>query len=1338
MSHKYSLFVILLLFLCLLFVAPSFAMDNQTSNIMNGDEDVLSVSHYYFDVNNDDNGNGSFDNPYNKFNSSILKDNSIIHLANGEYNFSSSKSFENITFYGNSSESVLNFNNYTLTNSKSLKFVNITLKNVNIVNSGTLNGVNTIFKDSPSLSKEFGGAIYSNGHDIYLNNCEFRNFTGRYGGVFYIVKGNLEINNSIFEDNHALVFGGVVTSVMSNVRLNNISSRNNKADCEGGVVYSFYGNFSIVNSNLFNNTARNGGALYIDNNDNAVFINNSFINNSALNLAGAVYSLANHKITCENNTFTNNDLVNKSIPSLIMGDGNYTMYMYNQSVVESLPDSYNLCDHGYVTPVKNQGSGGNCWSFALLAALESCILKASGVSFDFSEENVKNLMALYSDYGWLMETNDGGYDDMGVGYVVSWLGPVLESDDVYDASSILSPVLNSILHIQNVIFIKRDNYTDNDGIKRAILQYGAVATSIRWTGGSVKDNARYYSGIGNSNHAVTIVGWDDNYSRNNFAKTPPGDGAWIIKNSHGTSSGKNGYWYVSYYDVCCAQVGRSDVSFTFILNDTLKYDKNYQYDIQGRTDYFLNSSNTVWYKNVFNASDDEYLAAVSTYFEKVSNYAVYINVNGQLKHVQNGTIGAGYYTIKLTDNVVLSKGDVFEVIFKISTDKNAGFPISEKISLVKCTYYENISFLSYDGDNWLDLYNLSWKYSSHTYSSQVACIKAFTFYNVVNTSINLSYSIEDVVNVRAEVFNQYGFHVDGGNVIFNVDGFNQSVGVKNGFADLVLERHAKDYSINVFYNATGYNSSKNNISFNVPKIKTNISLNISSVFNPINIVAVVLDEYGCPVLDGILTFNLDGDIFTRSIVNGSVVITKIFDVFNTHNISVYYDGSLDCIKSNISESFNVSLKNTHIQLNISGVFNPVNITVVVLDEYGCPVLDGILTFNLDGDIFTRSIVNGSVVITKIFDAFNTHNISVYYDGSLYFNKSNISESFNVSLKNTNILLNTSEYNPIIISIKVVDEFEEYVKLGNVSIKINEDIYLDLELINGTVNFTHNLDIALNKLTIMYNMNDYYNLSNIDYNLTVKPSIFSFDSVKALNSMYSATFLNSEGNQLSNADVTFIIDSQAYYAKTNDMGVASVNINLNPGMYNVVILNPTTLDNNTQIINVLPRISNNLDLTMYYGADKYYKVRVCDDDGNYKRGIVVSFILDNVHYSATTDDNGYAFLKINLGVGKHKFYSEYKGYKVSNTITVKTILITKNIKVKRGKTIKFTAKLLNTEGKILKGKKVTFKFIGKKYKIKTNKKGMATLKIYKKLKVGKYKITSSYSKLKIKNTIKIKN
>ena len=185
-----------------------------------------------------------------------------------------------------------------------------------------------------------------------------------------------------------------------------------------------------------------------------------------------------------------------------------------------------------------------------------------------------------------------------------------------------------------------------------------------------------------------------------------------------------------------------------------------------------------------------------------------------------------------------------------------------------------------------------------------------------------------------------------------------------------------------------------------------------------------------------------------------------------------------------------------------------------------------------------------------------------------------------------------------------------------------------------------------------------------------------------------------------------------------------------------ITNPQTGEVKNQKIDVIERITENTGLAMYYGAGKSYKVRVCDDNGNFVSGLKVKFTVGGKTYYSKTNANGYAYFKITLKPGKYTITAQYNGVKVSNKITVRSTILTKNIKVKKGKTIKFTAKLLNKYGKILKNKKITFKFKGKTYKVKTNKKGQATLKITKKYKRGKYTITTKYGKLTVKNKIRI--
>ena len=84
-----------------------------------------------------------------------------------------------------------------------------------------------------------------------------------------------------------------------------------------------------------------------------------------------------------------------------------------------MPAYYNSNDYGFVSSVKDQKNGGNCWAFSGIAPLEACLSKATRVRYDFSEENAKNLMAAYSVYGIKIETNYAGYESMILSYLTS-------------------------------------------------------------------------------------------------------------------------------------------------------------------------------------------------------------------------------------------------------------------------------------------------------------------------------------------------------------------------------------------------------------------------------------------------------------------------------------------------------------------------------------------------------------------------------------------------------------------------------------------------------------------------------------------------------------------------------------------------------------------------------------------------------------------------------------------------------------------------------------------------------------------------------------------------------
>ena len=113
-----------------------------------------------------------------------------------------------------------------------------------------------------------------------------------------------------------------------------------------------------------------------------------------------------------------------------------------------------------------------------------------------------------------------------------------------------------------------------------------------------------------------------------------------------------------------------------------------------------------------------------------------------------------------------------------------------------------------------------------------------------------------------------------------------------------------------------------------------------------------------------------------------------------------------------------------------------------------------------------------------------------------------------------------------------------------------------------------------------------------------------------------------------------------------------------------------------------------------------------------------------------------FIEFTLAPNTYTITATYKQFSVKNKVVIKSTIVTKNVVKKKSKTAYFYAKLLDSNGKILKYKKVKFTFKGKTYTVKTNSKGIASYKLKNTLKVGKYTIYTSYGTLKDKRTITV--
>ena len=371
----------------------------------------------------------------------------------------------------------------------------------------------------------------------------------------------------------------------------------------------------------------------------------------------------------------------------------------------SYPSAYDLRDHNKLTPVKNQGNCGSCWAYAAMSSMESYF--KPGETLDLSEAD------LDVNSGFDSGSCNGGDDKMSAAYMTRWDGPVVEGSTTV------------VKHAQNILLLtRRTGPADNDRIKAALLAYGGLGVAFYYDDGYYNPGtSSFYANISAndyvSNHEVTLVGWDDNYSKTNFLAAPPGDGAFICKNSWDTDWGDSGYFYVSYYD---GLFGRDAYVSAFTGEGIGNYTTLYSYDKLGWVADLGYSTTTAWYSNIFTAAGNEKIKAAGFYTnDAYTDYTVYLYLgvtaglptSGTLAYSASGSFSSpGYYTVPVGYQPVTG-GQLFSVVVKAT---NAGYKYPVPVE-AKLAGYSSLasssgrSYVSRDGAAWDALTVL---YSSYT------------------------------------------------------------------------------------------------------------------------------------------------------------------------------------------------------------------------------------------------------------------------------------------------------------------------------------------------------------------------------------------------------------------------------------------------------------------------------------------------------------------------------------------------------------------------------------------------------------------------------------------------
>lgn len=402
---------------------------------------------------------------------------------------------------------------------------------------------------------------------------------------------------------------------------------------------------------------------------------------------------------------------------------NTAIMMDSNSDARTIPYAYNYTLIGKSPVVKDQGKYGTCWAFASLTALETTLMPEE--KLEFSEDH----MSLNNSFS--MNQSEGGDYTMSIAYLSAWQGPVLEIDDPYgDGKS--DNKLKAVKHVQEVQIVESKDY---EAIKKMVYKYGGVQSSLYLSlrspnGYSVfynkKNYAYCYIGTDRPNHDIVIIGWDDNYPKENFNADIENDGAFICRNSWGSKFGDSGNFYVSYYDT---NIGMHNVVYTKV-EDNDNYNNIYQSDLCGWVGNMGYGSDTAYFANVYTAKGNEDLQAVSFYATGLdTSYVVYVVKDFQDSDsfskrgisVASGKLNnSGYYTIDLKNSISLNKGEKYAILVKIVTP-NSGKPIAIEYH----NDYRTASFDINDGEGYVSWNGNNWENTESRYESNV-CLKAFT------------------------------------------------------------------------------------------------------------------------------------------------------------------------------------------------------------------------------------------------------------------------------------------------------------------------------------------------------------------------------------------------------------------------------------------------------------------------------------------------------------------------------------------------------------------------------------------------------------------------------------
>ena len=1079
---------------------------------------------------------------------------------------------------------------------------------INTENYVVLN--NMVFKNAKDNAVEFN----KKNSNSAIKNCIFENGIGTYGGAILFNNNveNLIIDSTKFINNKKAVGGGAIyfTKESNNNIIRNCEFVGNSARTGGAISFEnnvnnnyFINNEFITNNATTTNMNYGGGAIYFEKDlKNSVFENNKFLYNNATTYGGAIYINGNDiNNTMKNSTFTDNNAKN-------YGGAIFINKLSHNSKNSNLIFKDNSAEYGG-------------------AILFNSEVNNLTIEFCEFEEN-KNAIGGGAIY-FKKESKDNQFKSIDFSKNIANAGGAL-----YFENNVLNNTFELI------------NFNNNNGETKN-YNYGGGAIFIE--GNAYNNNFSNSSFINNAAINGGALNVKGNLINNTFKN---------IEFTNNIAQENGGALYIK------GNSQNNEFSATFNDNNAKEYGGAVYFNGESKKDSFKTGE--------FNKNNANYGGAIlfnnNAENTIISQYTFSTNnaIGGGSIYFKKESKGNTIVKCEFTNNIARSGGAIF---FEADVDAN---------------YFNNNNFTQNSAVTNNSKYGGGAIYSEKTMKNSFFENENFNYNsariggaiylnNIENTIFLKNNFVENIANNGSAIFINNGANSDILNSTFinNTHGIEIAGSFKGNIAYSTFEGKSqisvgKNAEIKLSNNIeTGTYDKTNPFILNkgVLSLDKNILTNLIS--NEGNIISntsiTVLNNETYTTKEPLVCLNASCIDDNNNYITGNNIRFDINDSYialpsnDKYEYAYYYlenpgeyeiDASLDNTLSNCNHKTAKIIYNA----KAAAFLNVENVTINI-NEYAKINVNlpddatGLIRCDAENESYAAVVKNGHATFIIPNLELGIHETYVYYLGDDNYNHASAIGYINVtsdkSLKitikdvvkyykgNERLIINITEDNKPVVgkTVEITVNNVPYIKTTNndgiasLAINLNSGNYIAYVKIDDKI-YTAEITV-ISTITV-------YNMSKIFKNST----------------QYYAYFLDSQGNPLSNVNVTFNINGVFYERTTDENGVAKLNINLHPGEYICTAINPSNGETKSSIVKVISQFVE------HEFSNITYIVKILSKDGTpAPEGEEVVFNIKGQFYSRTTNSTGHVVLNITLMKGEHIITAKYKDEEISDKITI---------------------------------------------------------------------------------------